>query len=269
MKNVIYCVYEKPLDWHGDYGPISLPRIEEYASCVGADFKVLNNDFLPPIIREIKAEFVDKGLDQPINFFCLAMSKMWLHHELIKSDYERMLVLDADIYVTKNAENIFEDKNYENGLTMQKLGVKYADKIRHDIKLYYDEEVDNCYYGPIVISDRSTSSHIVNNFLPDKYFLKAAESMKYYGEERGNTGDDYEMKNPKAPKVHSITEEHLNACLLKKAGVSVNEINPRKWLGGMRRFGEPDYRPHMYHLAGGDKKYFFDKEVLNKMDSLE
>ena len=53
MKNVIYCFYEKPLDWHQDYGQVCIERGKEYAESIGADFKVFDKDFFPPIVKEV------------------------------------------------------------------------------------------------------------------------------------------------------------------------------------------------------------------------
>ena len=269
MKNVIYCFYEKPVDWHQDYGQVTIERGKEYAESIGADFKVFDRDFYPPIVKEIDKFYKQKRYPhrQWLHFWRCTISSMFFHHEFLDSEYDRMLVMAADVYISKNAENIFEDRELEDGISMIPLDGEYENHMKHDINLFYNTKVDHCFYSPLVLSDRKTSSLLVDNFITDEEFYRAAESLLYVEEKRGEIAEKYEMENPDAPKIVTFMEEHLYAYLFHKNNIEVNAIDRMKWVGGGKYANENDIPFSMYHFPGGTKELLFDKEHLEELNS--
>lgn len=269
MKNVIYCFYEKPLDWHQDYGQVCIERGKDYAESIGADFKVFDKDFFPPIVKEVDNFYKEKGYEHPqwMHFWKCTISSMFFHHEFLDSEYERMLVMAADVYVSKNAENIFEDEELKDGISMIELDGNYREHMRHDINLFYNTKVDKCYYSPLVLSDRETSSLLVNDFISDEEFFRSAESLEYVAEERGALDEEYEMKNPNAPKIVTFMEEHLYAYLFHKLEIKVNSIDRNRWVGGGMYANKNEIPFNMYHFPGGTKELLFDKEHLEELNN--
>ena len=269
MKNVIYCFYEKPVDWHQDYGQVCIERGKEYAESIGADFKVFNRDFYPPIVKEIDKFYKKQKYPhaQWLQFWKCTISSMFFHHEFLDSKYERMLVMAADVYVSKNAENIFEDQELKDGISMIELDGNYREHMRHDIDLFFNTKVDRCFYSPLVLSDRKTSSLLVDNFITDEEFYRAAESLWSVGETRGAIGEEYEMKNPDAPKIVTFMEEHLYAYLFHKNNIEVKPIDRAKWVGGGIYAMKNETPFNMYHFPGGTKELLFDKEHLDQLNS--
>ena len=269
MKNVIYCFYEKPVDWNDDYGHITISRGKEYAESIGADFKLFDRDFYPPIVEQIDRLYKQKRYPhrQWLHFWKCTISTMFFHHEFLNSEYERMLVMAADVYVSENAENIFEDRELEDGISMIKLDGEYEEHMKHDINLFYNTKVDHCYYSPLLLSDRKTSSLLVDNFITDEEFYRAAESLEYVAEKRGQIHEEYEMENPDAPKIASLMEEHLYAYLFHKLDIKVNPIDRATWVGGGMDANKNDIPFSMYHFPGGTKEFLFDKEHLDQLNS--
>jgi hypothetical protein len=262
-------MYETPVDWHGDYGKVTLPRMQEYASRVGADFQHVDLSFCPPVIQSIKEKYKNHEYKQKVLFWCCTVGRMFLHHEFLKTDYERMLILDADILVRRDAENIFEEESYKSGISMVRLFGYYDKHIKHDIKLVYNEQVDKTYYGPMLLSDKDTSRKLVENFFEDEVFYKTIEtSLKYENEKRGSVGEDFEMENPNAPKIGAMMEEHLYPYLFKRAEVYPNEIFTIKWLEGPPHPDNPwrtedTMNANMWHFAGPDKKFLSEEDFVN------
>ena len=273
MKNVIYCFYEKPVDWHDDYGQVTLPRMKEYAASIDADFKTITSDFFPPIVKKVDKIFKEKEYPhhQWLHFWNCTVSSMFLHYELLDSQYERMLVLAADVYVAKHAENIFEDEELKTGVSMICLNdSRYGKHMKHDINLFFNTQVDNCYYSPIVMSDRAGSLLVVDNFISDEEFLRAAESLNYVEEPRGEVSEVYTMENPNAPEIATFMEEHLYSYLFHKGNIKVNSIDRSKWMRGILDLSNPtgvNQVSNMYHFAGPNKKYLFDSKVLDTIDN--
>jgi len=269
MKNIIYCFYEKPVDWHDDYGQVTLPRMKEYAASIDADFKTVNSDFFPPIVKKVDEVFKQKKYPhrQWLQFWKCTISSMFLHHEFLDSEYERMLVIAADVYVSENAGNIFEDRKLKDGISMIPLDGEYENHMKHDINLFFNTEVDNCYYSPLVLSDRKTSSLLVDNFITDEEFFRAAESLWYIEEDHGAIHEEYKMENPDAPEIVTFMEEHLYAYLFHKLNVKVNPIDRRTWVGGGMDANKNDIPFSMYHFPGGTKELLFDKEHLDELNS--
>ena len=272
MKNIIYTFYEAPVDWEDDYGRVSLPRMREYAEKINADFKVVNFENLyPPIVKKVDKIFKEKKYphQQWLHFWKCTVSSMFLHHEFLNSKYERMTVLDADIYITKHAKNIFEDQELKVGVSMLELDdTPYKKHMQHDINLFYGTEVEKCYYSPILVSDRESSSHLVENFLSDEEFLKAAESLWYVDEPRGMVNNEYVMENKKAPRIAAFMEQNLYTYIFHKLNMKVNPIDRTKWLLGARYVKDDDHnhRASMYHFPGPMKKLFFDEETIKAID---
>ena len=272
MKNIIYCFYEKPVDWEDDYGLISLPRMKEYAEKINADFKVVNFENLyPPIVEKVDKIFKEKKYPhkQWLHFWKCTVSSMFLNHEFLNSKYERMAVLDADIYIAKHAKNIFEDQELKVGMSMIELGnTQYKKNMQHDINLFYGTEVDRCYYSPILVSDRESSSYLVENFVSDEEFLKAAESLWYVDEPRGRVNDECVMENKKAPKIAAFMEQNLYTYIFHKLNIKINPIDRLEWDAGAEHIKNYDNyrRASMYHFAGPMKKLFFDEKALKAID---
>jgi hypothetical protein len=269
MKNVIYCFYEKPVDWHKDYARITLERAKEYAESIGADFKVFDRNFYPPIVKEVDKFYKQKRYPhrQWLHFWRCTISSMFFHHEFLDSEYERMLVMDADVYISENAENIFEDRDIEDGISMIPLDGEYENNMKYDIDLFFNAKVDRCFYGPLVLSDRKTSSLLVDNFITDEEFFRAAESLWYVEEKRGSVVEKYEMENPDAPKIVTFMEEHLYSYLFHKNNIEANAIDRARWMGSGMYANKNDIPFNMYHFPGGTKELLFDKEHLDQLNS--
>jgi len=269
MKNVIYCFYEKPVDWHKDYARITLERAKEYAESIGADFKVFDRNFYPPIVKEVDKFYKQKRYPhrQWLHFWRCTISSMFFHHEFLDSEYERMLVMDADVYISENAENIFEDRDIEDGISMIPLDGEYENNMKHDIDLFFNTKVDHCFYGPLVLSDRKTSSLLVDNFITDEEFFRAAESLLYVEEKRGSVVEKYEMENPDAPKIVTFMEEHLYSYLFHKNNIEANAIDRARWMGSGMYAMENEIPFNMYHYPGGTKELLFDKGHLDQLNS--
>ncbi len=172
-----------------------------------------------------------------------------------------------NLYISKNAENIFEDRELENGISMVPLDGEYENHMKHDIDLFFNTKVDHCFYSPLVLSDREASSLLVDNFITDEEFYRAAESLEYVAEKRGQIHEEYEMENPDAPKIASFMEEHLYAYLFHKLNIKVNPIDRAMWVGGGMDANKNDIPFSMYHFPGGTKELLFDKEHLDQLNS--
>lgn len=91
-----------------DYRHITIPRMKEYADRVGADFWEID--------RNIFGDVIDADSGQPggATYWKIPLIE-WLGKQ---ATYRTMLYLDADIYVRRNAPNIFHSQMDRNFLMM-------------------------------------------------------------------------------------------------------------------------------------------------------
>ena len=279
-KNIIYSFYEPPLNWGEDYGKITLPTIESYAKKVGADFEIITPQDFPPLFKDIKEEYKNyevSGVKQEdyIHYWCCSTSRLFLHKRFLESSYDRMLIIDADVYFPENSINIFAHPDFAQGWCMQALDGSYFASIKHDVELVFGTKVDKAVYGPFCLSDRPASQLLVKNFPSDEDFRKAISYVKYSNEERDSYNPNWVMKNPEAPRMFMVHDEHLYAYILNKANLNftpirlgsreVTTIQNRRIICGT----SDEILPSLcYHFAGPEKIKLQDASFLKELETL-
>jgi len=97
MKKVVYQldIGDARHRWRGAYDEYTIPSAKKYAKKIGADFITIK-------------EPVDEAKSLRSAYQRSIATKVYLFREFLKTDYEKMLFLDCDVFVRDNAPDIFE-----------------------------------------------------------------------------------------------------------------------------------------------------------------
>ena len=153
--------------------------------------------------------------------------------------------------------------------------ISYFASIKHDVELVFGTKVDKAVYGPFCLSDRPASQLLVKNFPSDEDFRKAISYVKYSNEERDSYNPNWVMKNPEAPRMFMVHDEHLYAYILNKANLNftpirlgsreVTTIQNRRIICGT----SDEILPSLcYHFAGPEKIKLQDASFLKELETL-
>ena len=244
-NNVIYTIKADPhwpayaIDkWSG----LTLERMRLYAKRVGADLVVIDESKL----KEIKLP-KKLGAFQQVN-----MLKFYALDSFSRSKYERMLFLDLDILIKKEAENIFNvvscdgihmtvNKNESDDRTYKELIQNYYFKDKEVPTRVFNSPV---YNGGVIYANRASVIRFCEK-------IPELEGWVEFFESHGLASN---------PPFHGawMNEQHLISMFLSLHNFHVSLLDEFKW-----NIGSDYERPYsnFVHYFGPAKDLLIDKSA--------
>ena len=112
MRKVVYQIdvrNRRREAWREAYEEYTIPSAKKYAKKIGADFITIK-------------EPADEVKSLRLVYQQSIATKVYIFREFLKTDYEKMLFLDCDIFVRDNAPDIFEyDQHKYNDLLIRRI----------------------------------------------------------------------------------------------------------------------------------------------------
>lgn len=282
MTKVIYIINNLPKDTdfanpgYKDVAwvPHCLKSLENYASKIGADLKIISmNDF--PAFKEI--DQYDFSFYQKSTFI-----KILFLHEFMKTNYDKFALLDLDMVVNKGAKDIFEEHKNDDFVMMygfhpavvrkNEIFLKeYLKSIPKDEDVYwYNEKTKrnipkyNLNLGCYIMSKKIASK--LTKVLPDQYNL--VQFLK-----------DHNLIDNPVLEVLGERKDFIDQDLYAYAYTKTDVLNfhkPLAWRWNANyqacfQKGEDNKDFDLCHLCGEDGKQFLldnldNPEVMEKID---
>ena len=212
MKNVIYTINARPrsrrrktfpdIEWER----LPLERFQYYAEKVSADFVQINEDPIPLLSLPVALT----------PYQACNMLKFYLFNQFINSDYDRMLYLDLDILIKKEARNIFEQVECKGiHMTVSENEAQETSQ-KYWLKNHFNLDCSSrLYNGGIIYADKNSIKKFYRN-VP-----QLGEWLDFYKK--------YNLEqNLISPDGGEINEQNLLAFFFHKQHTLVHEL-PLNW----------------------------------------
>lgn len=267
-KRAIYRVNVSPKGWSkthwGRYQKffedsipdIFTPRLEAYAEAVGADlveFKSLEYD--TPEIAE--KTWIHRGA---------ATMKIYALKDAYEKGYEEFLLVDHDIFITRNAGNIFEEVK-EDGFYMSPLRLSNAGML-DILKRHYSLDLTQTWNGGLILAKGEGMKAVAKNIPYSLYaFLDRITWSKGYPFKVGNEKDSISY-----PEGYASSDEIVYPYLAFDSGEGVKDLNSTwnflVYMSELNKMWDKADGINFLHFALSSKKAFEDKGFVEKFLSI-
>ena len=211
---------------------LPLERFQQYADKVGADFIQITEDSIPLLCLPTTLTAYQK----------CNMLKFYLLNHFISSDYERMIYLDLDILINREARNIFDQVECK-GIHMAVSGDKKQDASQqYWFKHHFNvDHSTHLYNGGVIYANKKSIKEYYQN-VP-----QLGEWIDFYKK--------YNLEqNLTSPGGYRICEQNLLALFFHEQSTPVHEL-PQNWNRPAFDQREGDDFVHYFGVGG---KYILD-----------
>jgi len=247
-KNVIYTINAKSRNEencpNNTWELAPLYAFKAYAEKVQADLVVIDEDSIPAL-----------SLPSTLNFFqCACMLKFSIFDHFVKSEYEKMILLDLDILVRAEARDVFKEECHGIHMMPQpKKSQREAFKYFLKQNFKFKGDMPEYYNGAMIYANKKAITDFYNK-VP-----KLGEWFGFYKK--------YNLhKNPVTSFVNedNLHEEWNEQCLLSfffhEQQIKIHPLYPdlgnlKYWLVGWK-----NKRPYDDDREGGDAIHFCGPE---------
>lgn len=265
-KRAIYRVSISPKGWSKthwsryqnffDYAApdIFAPRLKAYAEAVGADLVEFTSlEYDAPEIAE--RTWIHRGA---------ATMKIYALKDAYEKGYEEFLLVDHDVFITRNAKNIFEEVK-EDGFYMSPHENSNAGML-DILKRHYSLDLTQTWNGGLILAKGEGMKAVAKNIPYSLYaFLDRITWSKGYPFKVGNKKDSISY-----PEGYAASDEIVYPYLAFDSGEGVKDLNS-KWnflVCGLNEIWDEADRVNFLHFASSSKKAFEDKYFVEKFLSI-
>ena len=245
-KNVIYQIdlyhlAPKPFYFYEALANHTMPSMERYAKKIRADY--------------IRVTDLPSGLSRVDNHYprCCA-AKFYLFRDFLKTDYDRLVIVDCDMFVNEQATNIFNEYPSQSvDFSACKLMSNNNSRHAKEVKIKYNRSVEQFYNGGIYLSGRKAAK-LISNSIP--------ENIEDY------IGDFTGALHEEGSDGKYIHDQHFLGYVLDKENISVSPMN-QKWNYNWGIQGKPKKqsaldKAYFVHYAGSKGKDYLIKTMEKK-----